>query len=102
VTSGKRILLGLLVLTAALSAAGCANIGTTVPVWAGGEPAGVPARSVEPANYPNVHDLPPPRATKPVSEAEQARMEADLIALRKRVNAEGNTSTRERGAEQGH
>jgi hypothetical protein len=101
VMSGKRILLALLGLTAALSAAGCANVGTTVPVWAGGEPAGLPARSAEPANFPNVHDLPPPRATKPVSEAEQARIEAELTALRKRVNEEGKPTQGKPGAEQG-
>jgi hypothetical protein len=52
------------------------------------------------ASFPDVHDLPPPRPTKLMSEREQTRLEAELTALRKRVNAKGATEERNRPAAQ--
>jgi hypothetical protein len=49
-----------------------------------GLPTGTPARPATPYTYPAVHDMPPPRATEPLSAEEQLKMEDDLIQLRKR------------------
>ena len=97
-----KIILALLALPAALSAAGCTSPGTGLPAWAGGEPAGLPAPPATPTSYPDVHDMPPPRATKPMSEAEQARIEGELTALRNRINAEGEAAQHGRPAGPGH
>jgi hypothetical protein len=78
---------------------GCTgNPATTVPVWAGGEPQGLPPPPAEPGQFPNVYDMPPARPTKPISEAEQKRLEADLTALRKRVNPAGDAAEKTSGA----
>ena len=55
-----------------------------LPSELGGLPAGVPARPVTPYQYPAVHDMPPPRATTPMSDEEQVRLEKELQAIRDR------------------
>ena len=47
-----------------------------------GEPAATPQRSVTPVAYPAVHDLPPQRATNLLNDAEQQKMENDLLTAR--------------------
>jgi hypothetical protein len=49
-----------------------------------GLPADAPARPAVPYDYPAVHDMPPPRATKPLTEEEQIRLEKELTAIRNR------------------
>ncbi len=49
-----------------------------------GLPAGAPARPATPYQYPAVHDMPPARATQPMSEEEQGKLERDLAGLRER------------------
>jgi hypothetical protein len=53
-----------------------------MPADIGGLPAGAPARPAEPYQYPAVHDMPPDRATAPMSEDEQMRVERELQAAR--------------------
>jgi len=59
-----------------------------MPAAVGGLPESTPQRPATPATYPAVHDLPPPRATTILTDAEQKKLEDDLIAARNR--AEGN------------
>lgn len=47
-------------------------------------PADAPARPATPYKYPAVHDMPPPRATKPMSAEDQLRLEQELTAVRNR------------------
>ncbi len=47
-------------------------------------PADTPARPATPYQYPAVHDMPPPRATEPMSAEDQLRLEQELIAVRNR------------------
>jgi hypothetical protein len=47
-------------------------------------PADAPARPATPYAYPAVHDMPPPRATEPMSAEDQLRLEKELTALRNR------------------
>jgi hypothetical protein len=52
-----------------------------------GLPAGAPARPAAPYQYPAVHDMPPPRATAPMSDEEQFKLEKELRAVRDRQEA---------------
>lgn len=47
-----------------------------------GLPAGIPAQPAVSYQYPAVHDVPPPRATKPMSAEQQLQMEQQLTNLR--------------------
>jgi hypothetical protein len=77
-----------LALAATLALAACGTApGVNLPQWAGGLPADAPAASAKPPPYPNVYDLPPARATKPIPVSEQERLEAELTATRKKINA---------------
>jgi len=49
-----------------------------------GLPAGAPARPEKPYEYPAVHDMPPPRASVPMTEEEQVRLEKELAKARDR------------------
>jgi hypothetical protein len=48
-----------------------------------GLPADAPARPVQPASYPPVHDMPPARSTSPLTAIEQKQFEDDLLAAQK-------------------
>jgi hypothetical protein len=67
---------------------GC-SAGSTVadhlPTALGGLPDGAPQRGTTSAAYPAVHDLPPPRPTTVLTDAEQTRLEGDLVAARNRA-----------------
>ena len=70
-------------LVLALATAGCSSsVIDSIPAWAGGEPAGTPQRLPTELQYPEVHERPPARETKVVSEEEQAKIERDLAAAR--------------------
>ena len=49
-----------------------------------GLPASAPARPQTPYEYPAVHDMPPDRASSPMTEEEQVRLEKELINVRDR------------------
>ncbi|HEY0222932.1 MAG TPA: hypothetical protein VGC38_00285, partial [Pseudolabrys sp.] len=55
-----------------------------MPQSLGGLPADAPARPLSPYQYPAVHDMPPPRATKPMNDEEQFKLEKELSAIRDR------------------
>ena len=52
-----------------------------------GLPAGTPERPTTPYVYPDVHDIPPPRADQPLTEEQQVRLENELNAVRERQEA---------------
>ena len=71
-----------------IALAGCsgAQLADKLPQGAGGLPAETPARPVAASyQYPAVHDMPPPRATEPMTDAEQVRLEKDLVKARDRL-----------------
>ncbi|HZL40737.1 MAG TPA: hypothetical protein VFC45_10725 [Pseudolabrys sp.] len=84
-----RSILASLSLTLAMGLAGCsgASMIDQVPTSVGGEPAGTPERPTTVYAYPAVHDLPPPRATAPLNEEEQVKMEKELAAVREKQEA---------------
>ena len=55
-----------------------------IPADIMGLPAGAPARPETPYNYPAVHDMPPDRASVPMTDEEQLRLERDLANQRDR------------------
>jgi len=49
-----------------------------------GLPSGAPARPAAPYRYPAVHDMPPVRSDRTMTDEEQVRMERELKAVRDR------------------
>jgi hypothetical protein len=83
-------------LVAGVVLTGCTSTLASLP-WIG-EPSGVPERPETPAAYPAVHDMPPPRDSKPLSEAERKELEAELIQLRERKGTSAKTPPEKRPA----
>jgi hypothetical protein len=59
-----------------------------LPTATGGLPEGPPERPSKPSAYPAVHDMPPPRRSTVLTEAEQKELEDDLVAARNRTASE--------------
>ncbi len=72
----------LLALAGAGALASCASMGGDIPASIGGLPQGVPERSSTPVAFPAVHDMPPPRTGKMLTEDEKKRAEAELAVMR--------------------
>ena len=49
-----------------------------------GLPAGAPARPEKPYEYPAVHEMPPARASVPMTEEERVKLEKELANVRDR------------------
>jgi hypothetical protein len=83
----RRALAAALVAVAVVLA-GC-SAGSTVadhlPTALGGLPDGTPQRPDTSRAYPAVHDMPPPRATTVLTDAETKKLESDLVAARNRA-----------------
>lgn len=85
-----RLAVGLsMALSLALSSGLLAGCATGVVVddlpSAVGLPADAPARPKVAYQYPAVHDMPPPRAVPPLSDAAQVRLEKELLTDRDRL-----------------
>lgn len=89
--AGKRdqVSLTALALATVLASAACApgQVVDRVPESLGGLPSGAPARPATPYQYPAVHDMPPARATQPMTEEEVYNAEKELRAVRDRQEA---------------
>jgi hypothetical protein len=85
----RRALVAAGLLAAAMALAGCGStIADHMPTAAGGLPEGSPQRPAARTAYPAVHDMPPPRATPVLTDAETKKLEDDLIETRNRAAAE--------------
>lgn len=62
-----------------------------------GLPTATPERPAAPPAFPAVHDVPPPREEKPLSEEDRKKLEADLAAARDR---QARPDTADRAARQ--
>lgn len=83
--SSLALALGLSIGTGGLLG-GCATGVVVDDLPAGvGLPADAPARPKVAYQYPAVHDMPPPRATEPLSDAAQVRLEKELQSDRDRL-----------------
>ncbi len=72
----------------AVALAGCSagsTIGDHMPNALGGLPEGAPQRPTKPSAFPAVHDMPPPRGSTVLTDAEQRKLEDDLVAARTRT-----------------
>ena len=72
-------------MVAAAGLAGCSAgsmMADHTPSALGGLPDGAPQRSNKPSAYPAVHDMPPPRGSTVLTDAEQKKLDDDLIAAR--------------------
>jgi hypothetical protein len=81
-----RIAAAALFACAATLLSGCSGslIADHLPAAAGGLPEDAPARPAAETAYPAVHNMPPARATTPLSYDQQKQLEDDLIAARNR------------------
>jgi hypothetical protein len=95
--SVPRLLLATMaILFSATMLAGCGTIiADHLPMAAGGLTEGIPDRPTKQTNFPAVHDLPPPRASTVLTDAEQKKLEDDLIAARTRTGAAARAGTRD-------
>ena len=84
-----RVALPAFLLAGALSA--CASTFSSLPTQLGGMPADAPQQPAAPAAYPAVHDMPPPRPDVVMTQEEQKKAEAELMALRERQEREAGT-----------
>jgi hypothetical protein len=81
-----------LALAGTLMLSSCANttnmtdmgnkLGNELPTAVGGMPAAAPARPETAPAFPAVHDIPPARNTKVMTEEEKKRLEAELAVMR--------------------
>lgn len=67
----------------------------SIPKWAGGEPANMPARSATPPAYPAVNAPVAPRPEPTLTPEEQSRAVADLVAARNRAAAQAKAAHQE-------
>ncbi len=79
-----RSILAACCLAAGLTGCAAGQLAESLPQKLGGLPAGAPPPPRTPYQYPAVHDMPPPRASEPLTEEQQWRLEQDLTALRNR------------------
>jgi hypothetical protein len=87
----RSILAAAALMVAAAGLAGCSAgsmMADHTPSALGGLPEGAPQRSNKPSAYPAVHDMPPPRGSTVLTDAEQKKLEDDLIAARNRTASE--------------
>lgn len=79
-----RSTLAVLGLAAALTGCSAGPLMEQLPQSLGGLPADTPPAPRTPYQYPAVHDMPPPRATEPLTEEQQWKLERKLKAMRDR------------------
>src|SRR5262249_49197295 len=76
----------MLALAGALLLSSCANfgnnLGNELPTMIGGMPQSIPERPQTPPESRAVHDMPPPRKSKVMTEEEKKRAEAELATMR--------------------
>ena len=76
----------------------CSSLGDNLPAQLG-LPQGAPARPPVEREFLPVHDMPPPRETKTLSEQERKKVEADLVEARDRQERRTGKSSLKKPAE---
>jgi hypothetical protein len=67
----------------ATSLGACSSLGDNLPAPLG-LPQGTPERPAVQPEFQPVHEMPPPRDTKPLTEPERKKLEVDLVEIRER------------------
>jgi hypothetical protein len=70
-------------------------IASGLPAWAGGESANIPPRPAVPPAYPLVNAPVAPREAKALTEEEQTKAIADLVAARKLAQARAEAARKD-------
>jgi hypothetical protein len=90
-SNARRIHAFGLLAAAALALAGCGSTVDMLPEKLGGLPSDAPQRPATTLPAPNVYEVRPARQT-PLSNAEQKKLESDLMALRETEKQRANPS----------
>jgi hypothetical protein len=70
-------------------------IASGLPAWAGGETASIPQRPTAEPAYPAINGPVAPRAVKALTDEEQSKAVADLVAARNRAVAQAEAARRD-------
>jgi hypothetical protein len=95
-TGATRCLAAITLTALAVTLSACSStIFSEMPAAIGGLPAGTPERPSAPQGYPAVHDMPPPRDDVVLTDAEQKKIQADLLAARDRQTKRPGTTAKD-------
>ena len=89
-SNARRIRSFVLHVAAALALAGCSSAVDMLPEKLGGLPSDAPQRPATTLATPNVYEVRPTREARPLSDAEQKKLESDLLALRETEKQRAN------------
>ena len=89
-SNARRIRALVLLAAAALALAGCSSTVDMLPEALGGLPSDAPQRPATTLPTPNVYEVRPTREARPLSDAEQKKLESDLLALRETEKQRAN------------
>jgi len=89
-SNARRIRSFVLHVAAALALAGCSSAVDMLPEKLGGLPNDAPQRPATTLATPNVYEVRPTREARPLSDAEQKKLESDLLALRETEKQRAN------------
>ena len=89
-SNARRIRAVVLLAAAALALAGCSSAVDMLPEKLGGLPSDAPQRPATTLATPNVYEVRPTREARPLSDAEQKKLESDLLALRETEKQRAN------------
>jgi len=92
---GRLVCLVTVATVAAVTLAACTSTLSEMPSAVGGLPAGTPERSATPIAYPAVHDMPPPRDDTTLTDTQQKKIQADLLAARDRQTKQSGAANRD-------
>src|SRR5436190_571006 len=73
-----------------LMLAGCASSFDILPEKMGGLPANAPERPADTKAFPNVYEVRPTREAQPLSDAEQKKLESELVTVREAQKQRAN------------
>src|SRR6185369_2846169 len=89
-SNARRIRAVVLLAAAAPALAGCSSAVDMLPEKLGGLPSDAPQRPATTLATPNVYEVRPTREARPLSDAEQKKLESDLLALRETEKQRAN------------
>ena len=89
-SNARRFRAFVLLAAAALALAGCSSAVDMLPEKLGGLPSDAPQRPATTLASPNVYEVRPTREARPLSDAEQKKLESDLLALRETEKQRAN------------
>jgi hypothetical protein len=92
---GRFVGLATAATVAAITLTACTSTLSEMPTAVGGLPAGTPERPATPVAYPAVHDMPPQRDDVVLTDTQQKKIQADLLAARDRQSKQSGAASRD-------